>query len=251
VKSSGLNDPRLSVIDKRLYSVKRIIAVMSSKGGVGKTIIATTLSLVLNDRGLKTALLDLDFTNPSTHIVLGVNPLMLKPVEDKGIIPPEVNGLKYISITMFTGDKPLPLRGVSVDNLFRELLAITRWGELDYLVVDTPPGLGDEHLELLTHIDKRVEALIVTTPSPLSLRAINRLIEILRDGGYRILGVIGNMDDGDIVRKYCESEGYRFLGSIPFISDLDKSIGDIDKLKNTRLWIAINGIVDRITHMVY
>jgi len=250
VKSSGLNDPRLSVIDKRLSSVNRIIAVMSSKGGVGKTIIATTLSLALKDRGLKTALLDLDFTNPSTHIVLGVNPLILKPVEDKGIIPPEVNGLKYLSITMFTGDKPLPLRGVSVDNLFRELLAITRWGMLDYLVIDTPPGLGDEHLDLLTHINKRVEALIVTTPSPLSLRAVDRLIEVLLDGGYRILGVIGNMDDSDTVRMYCENRGYKYLGSIPFIPDIDKAIGDIDRLKNTQLWTVINNVVDRISSTV-
>lgn len=239
------SDPRLEIIPKRLESIKRIIAIMSSKGGVGKTLVATTASLILADKKYRTGLLDLDFTNPSTHIVLGINPLEMQPVEEKGVIPPKVHGVEYMSIAIYSGDKPLPLRGESIDEVFREILAITRWGNLDYLLIDTPPGLGDEHLNLLTYIGERVEIVIITTPSPLAVRSVDRLLEILWDGRYRVIGLIENMGRG-VLKQYCREKGVEYLGNILFDEDLERSLGDIEKLRETMFWENLSSIVTNI-----
>jgi len=243
-RSSGLdNDPRLVIIPFRLAGVKKIIAVMSSKGGVGKTVIASLTSLVLSDRGYRVGLLDLDFTNPSTHIVLGIDPSKHTPVEEKGIIPPIIYGVKYFSIVMYSGDNPLPLRGEAVDDVFREILAITRWGDLDYLIIDTPPGIGDEHLDLLTYIGDRVEALLVSTPSPLAVKSIERLARILIDGGYRIMGLVENMSNNQYLRETCSKLNIHYLGSIPYVENLDSYFGNLEKLKKTKLWSRLSDIL--------
>jgi len=88
-------DPRTSIIDTRLARTRRIIAVSSGKGGVGKSMVATTLALSLAEEGCRVGLFDLDFTGPSTHIILGV-PKTVQPKEEKGIVPPTVNGLEYM-----------------------------------------------------------------------------------------------------------------------------------------------------------
>jgi len=244
----GSVDPRLLIIPKRLSSVKRVVAVMSSKGGVGKTLIATLTALALADRGYSVGLLDLDFTNPSTHIVLGVNPLEHKPLEEEGIVPPTVYGVRYLTIAMFSGDKPLPLRGRSVDNAFFELLSITRWSSLDYLLIDTPPGMGDEHLNLLTYIGDRVEALIVTTPSRLAVKSAERLISILRDGGYRVLGLVVNMStSGEAVREICGKLGVECLGAIPFDERVERALGDVEAVKKTAVWRHVVEIAETIS----
>jgi len=248
--SSGRVDPRLLVIPQRLSSIREIVAVMSSKGGVGKTLVATLLSLALSDRGFSTGLLDLDFTNPSTHVVLGVNPANLEFIEEKGIIPPAVHGVKYLTVAMFTGDKPLPLRGFSVDNVFLELLSITRWGVLDYLVIDTPPGIGDENLNLLSYMGDRAEIVLVTTPSKLALKSVERLLAMLRDAGYRVLGVIGNMDSGGLVEGFCKQVGVEYLGSIPFDEGIENALGDVAAIKKTTVWKRVLEISGKVARTV-
>jgi len=113
---------------------------------------STWLSLNLNDRGFKTGLLDLDFTSPSTHVILGVKDFY--PEEEYGIIPPLAHGIRYMSITHYSLDEPAPLRGVDVSNAIIELLAITRWEDLDYLIIDMPPGIGDATLDTIRLIPK-------------------------------------------------------------------------------------------------
>lgn len=245
-KLSGENDPRLFIIPYRLSSIKRIIAVMSSKGGVGKTIISTLLALKIADKGFKTGLLDLDFTNPSTHIVLGIDPTKHVPEEEKGIIPPVIHGVKYLSIAMYSGDKPLPLRGKGVDNVFREILAITQWGDLDYLLIDTPPGMGDAHLNLLTYLGERVEIILISTPSKLALKSIERLVEMLRDGNYKILGLISNMDHEELSTGFCREKKISFLGSIPYDPSIDKVLGDIVSIRQTIIWNKLDRVIDKI-----
>ncbi|RLF77495.1 ATP-binding protein, partial [Thermococci archaeon] len=133
-------DPRAYIIEERLRGVRRIIAVAGGKGGVGKSLIASSLALILKDTGMRTGLFDLDFTSPSTHLILGVRDLV--PKEEKGLIPPDFLGMKYMSLVYFTGDSPLPLRGEGISNVILELFAITRWGELDFLILDIPPGIS-------------------------------------------------------------------------------------------------------------
>jgi len=107
--------------------------------------IATMLALTLANKGCKVGLFDLDFTGPSTHIILGAQKTVLK--EEKGIVPPTVQGLQYMSLIYFVGDNPAPLRGADVSNALIELLSVTQWGQLDFLVIDMPPGIGDAVLD--------------------------------------------------------------------------------------------------------
>jgi ATP-binding protein involved in chromosome partitioning len=241
------SDPRLLIIPRRLSGIKRIIAIMSSKGGVGKTIITTLLALASARKGLKTGLLDLDFTNPSTHIVLGVDPGSLEYREEKGVIPPEINGLKYMTIAIFTRDNPTPLRGDSIDEAFKELLAITIWRDLDVLFIDTPPGMSNIHLNLLSYLGDRTEITLIATPSPLAIKSVERLIQVLIDGGYRINGLIENMTRNGKLREICMKYGIKYLGSIPYIEDLDNKIGDLTTLLNIKeLRYRIEGIINEL-----
>jgi len=145
-------DARVSVIEKRLKNIKRIISVASGKGGVGKSLVASSLALNLSKKGFKIGLLDLDLYGPSSHIILGVKDVF--PKEEKGIIPPNVHGINFMSIVYFTEDKPSPFRGIDISNIIIELLAITQWGSLDFLIIDMPPGMGDETLDVIRLIKK-------------------------------------------------------------------------------------------------
>ena len=152
----------MNIIDKRLENIKRLIAVGGGKGGIGKSLTASTLALTLSKLGYKVGLLDLDFCGPSTHIILGIKGIY--PKEEKGIIPPEIYGIRFMSIIYYAGDNPSPLRGTDISNAIIELLAITQWGELDFLIIDMPPGIGDPILDTIRLI-KRVNFLIITTQS--------------------------------------------------------------------------------------
>ena len=117
-------DPRLNVIDERLLGIKRIIAISGGKGGVGKSSVSSMLSLILKDMGKEVGLIDLDLSGPTDHIILGVKDVF--PEEEKGIIPPRLRGIKFMSIVYFIKENPLPLRGEDFSNAIIELLAITR-----------------------------------------------------------------------------------------------------------------------------
>jgi len=183
-------DARISVIDKRLKNIKRIISVASGKGGVGKSLVASSLALNLSKKGFKIGLLDLDLYGPSSHIILGVKDVF--PKEEKGIIPPNVHGINFMSIVYFTEDKPSPFRGIDISNIIIELLAITQWGSLDFLIIDMPPGIGDETLDVIRLI-KKSEFLVVSTPSKVALGAVSKLLKILKELKIPIIGVLENM----------------------------------------------------------
>jgi len=238
-------DPRLSIIDERLRRVKRILIVASGKGGVGKSLLATALSLMLSRSGRKVGLLDLDFHGPSCHIILGAKGIT--PVEEKGIIPPEIQGLRFMSVVYYIDEKPLPLRGTETSNAFVELLTITRWGRLDYLIVDVPPGIAEEVLDIIRLI-KRGKFLIVATPSPLALQTVARLIKLLREQRVPILGLVENMRflDTNSVEELAKSFDITFLGHIPFDPGLEPSLGSPEKLLETKFARAVANIMGRI-----
>jgi len=226
-------DPRLSIINERLKNIERIIAVGSGKGGVGKSIISTTLALLLSKNNKLTGLFDLDFQGPTCHLILGAKDEF--PTEEKGIKPPQINSVYFMSIYYFTRDNPLPLRGWEVTNLFRELLAITRWDNIEYLIIDMPPGVGDEVLELLKLINKK-EILIVTTPSILSLNTVDKLVKLLKNLNIPIIGILENMrvQPSDIVKKYALENKINYLGYIPFDYSIEKYIGEINLFMKTK-----------------
>ena len=227
-------DPRTTVINERLKQISRIIAVSSGKGGVGKSLVATTLALTLAQSGYKVGLFDLDFTSPSTHLILGVK--NAHPKEDKGIIPPIVKGLKYMSLIHFSGDQATPLRGADVSNALIELLAVTQWGELDFLVLDMPPGIGDAVLDLVRLV-KRIEFLIVTTPSRLAFETVKKQVRLLQDLKVPIIGVVENMkmNRAKNIEQETEKLGVKFLEGIPYDPKMEEAIGDEMKLRDTAL----------------
>jgi ATP-binding protein involved in chromosome partitioning len=234
-------DPRISVIDERLRQVSRIIAVSSGKGGVGKSMVATTLALTLA-KSSKVGLFDLDFTSPSTHLILGVKKVL--PKEDKGIVPPEVKGLVYMSLIYYSKDQAVPLRGADVSNALIELLAVTQWGKLDFLIIDMPPGIGDAVLDLLRLV-KRVEFLIVTTPSLLAFETVKKQATLLRELKFPIIGVIENMkmSNSDSIQLETGKLGLNFLGEILYDPKVEEAIGNKNKLLETMIAEKIREIL--------
>ena len=237
-------DPRTSVINQRLAKVKRIIAVSSGKGGVGKSLVATTLALTLAHEGCKVGLFDLDFTSPSTHIILNAEKTV--PKEDKGIVPPTVHGLEYMSLVYFSGDNPAPLRGVDVSNALIELLSVTQWGCLDFLVIDMPPGIGDVILDLLRLVN-RIEFLIVTTSSLLAFETVKKQVALLCELKAPIIGVVENMKrtSANNVKDETEKLGLKFLAEISFDQKVEDAIGDEAKLLDSSIGRAIKQVVER------
>lgn len=237
-------EPRTSVIETRLKHIQRIIAVASGKGGVGKSLIASGLALHLARKGYRVGLLDLDLYGPSAHIILGVNDAA--PTEEKGLIPPTVHGVVFMSIVYFTGEKPSPFRGGDISNIILELLAITQWGSLDFLIVDMPPGIGDETLDVI-HYMKRSEFLVVTTPSKVAMGAVSKLLKILLEIQKPVLGVIENMTMND--SSYIKDEVHRFpvkyLGKIRFDENLEESIGKADHLLKTDAMKNLSAILQK------
>lgn len=244
-ESNNAVDPRIEIIDKRLENVKRVIAVSSGKGGVGKSLIASMLALTLAKKNYKVGLFDADFTSPSTHRILGVKKLEIK--EEKGIIPMHVHGLKYMSIIAFSGEKTLPLRGADVSNALIELFSTTLWGNLDYLLVDMPPGISDTLLDVIRFV-KKTEFLIVSTPSTLAFETVRKLLTLLKELKMPVVGVIENMKTkrGSPTRERVASANVSFLGVIPFDSEVEDALGDVDALSQTIFARKLAEIVPRI-----
>ena len=236
-------DPRLKIIDKRLAGIKRIIAVSGGKGGIGKSLTASVLALTLSRLGHRVGLLDLDLSAPSLHVILGIEGLY--PKEEKGIIPPEAHGVEFMSIVYFTGDKPSPLRGIDISNAMLELLAVTRWSSLDFLVVDTPPGIGDATMDVIRWM-KRAEFLVMTTSSKVALETVKKVIKMLTELNVPIIGVIENMkmEDSEVVKEALKE--VPILGEIDFDDKIEDLIGDVNKLLESDFAASIKEIALKI-----
>ncbi|MCX8168754.1 MAG: P-loop NTPase [Candidatus Methanomethylicia archaeon] len=237
-------DPRIININNNVKNVRNVIGVVSGKGGVGKSIISTIIAFQLAKMGYKIGLFDADFTNPSTHVIIGVKGIY--PKEEKGIIPPEINGVKYMTIVYYTQNNPIPLRGIDISNAFIEMLTITKWGDLDYLIIDTPPGISDIILDLL-RIKWNLKFIIVVTPSKLAIETVKKLVNLLMEQKSEILGIIVNMVIGNIEIDDLENLGLKILCKIPFQYNLEESVGNIEKLLKRDISERIFNTVLRIT----
>jgi ATP-binding protein involved in chromosome partitioning len=229
-----LVDPRTSIIDERLKGIDKIVAVSSGKGGVGKSLIASTLALALARKEHEVGLFDLDFTSPTTHTILNVGEV--RPKEEEGVVPPTVHGLKYVSIVYYSKGGVLPLRGADVSNALIELLSIMRWGRLDFLVIDLPPGIGDVTLDLIRLI-RGIRFLIVTTPSRLAFETVRKLARLLNDLHIPIVGVVENMKmtPSNFIKKQVQELGLEYLTEIPYDKELEATIGNVARLSETVL----------------
>src|SRR5690242_18123328 len=186
-----------------LPGVGAIVAVGSGKGGVGKTTLAVNLAIVLSRLGYKVGLLDADVYGPNVPLMLGTSD-QPRVVGDNRIEPIEAHGLKVISVGLLNpGDKPLIWRGPMLHSIIKQFLGSVVWGQLDYLVVDLPPGTGDVSLSLIQTVPL-TGAIVVSTPSDVSLQDARKAIEMFRQMKVDIVGMVENMSY--FVCPHCDHE---------------------------------------------
>ena len=218
---------------KDVPGVKHIIAVASGKGGVGKSTVAVNLALELARTGSRVGLLDSDVYGPSVPKMIGLEGERPQATDQETILPIERYGLKTMSIGyLLEEDSPVIWRGPMVTGLLRQFLFQVEWGELDYLILDLPPGTGDAQLTLVQSISL-AGGVIVTTPQDVALLDVQRGIQMFSRVEVPILGLVENMSA--FVCPHCnetteiflsgggkaaaEKFGVPYLGSIPLVAD--------------------------------
>ena len=176
-----------------LPGVKNIIAVAAGKGGVGKSTVATNLALALRAHGASVGLLDADVFGPSAPLTLGPAEVPPGAAPDQKIIPAVHHGLKVISIGFFTNkEEAVVWRGPMVHRLLQQFLGEVAWGDLDYLVLDLPPGTGDVQLSL-SQLIPVTGAVMVTTPQEVAIIDVVRAVAMFKKVEIPLLGVVENM----------------------------------------------------------
>ncbi|MFZ3266569.1 MAG: Mrp/NBP35 family ATP-binding protein [Terriglobales bacterium] len=186
-----------------LPGVNAIIAVGSGKGGVGKTTLAVNLALALSKMGQRVGLLDGDVYGPNVPLMLGTSE-QPKVMSENHISPIHAHGLKVISVGFLNpGDKPLIWRGPMLHSIIRQFIGSVEWGQLDYLIVDLPPGTGDVALSLIQTVPL-TGAVVVSTPSDVALQDARKAIEMFRQMKVDIVGIAENMSY--FVCPHCQHE---------------------------------------------
>ena len=207
--------------------MKNIIPVISGKGGVGKSTVAVNLAIALAQTGAKVALIDSDFYGPSVPTMMGGGKIQLD--HEERLIPPVKFGVKYVSLAFFLQhpDDPVIWRGPMFNKALNQLFSDVNWGEVDYCVVDMPPGTGDAQLSLTQSV-KVAGAVVVTTPQEVALADVRKAMNMLKKVNVDVLGIVENMSglklpDGSIQYIFGEGGGERtarefgvpLLGQIP------------------------------------
>ena len=219
-----------------LPGVDAIIAVGSGKGGVGKTTLSVNLAVAMAKMGYKVGLLDADVYGPNVPLMLGVSG-QPKMVGENRIEPMQAHGLKVISVGFLNpGDKPIIWRGPMLHQIVKQFLGMVEWGHLDFMVVDLPPGTGDIALSLVQNVPL-TGAVVVSTPSDVSLQDARKAIEMFKQMKVDLVGVVENMSfftcphchhEIDIfsrggAEKMAQQYGVSFLGNIELDPEVRKS----------------------------
>ncbi len=240
-ESSGNCDIKLK---ESLAGIKHKIMVLSGKGGVGKSSVSVNMALSLAMKGFRVGLLDIDFHGPSIPTMLGLQDTKLK-YDASGITPVEAFNMKVVSIALLLDqdqNDAIIWRGPMKSGVLKQLLEDVTWGDLDFLIMDFPPGTGDEALSACQLISDATGGIIVTTPQEVSLADCRRSISFCNKLELPVLGVLENMsgfscpDCGKVIdifgtdggKKMAEDFGIPFLGKMPidpeFAQACDKGV---------------------------
>ncbi|MDY5930430.1 MAG: Mrp/NBP35 family ATP-binding protein [Candidatus Ornithospirochaeta sp.] len=239
-------------IRERMDKIGRKIMIMSGKGGVGKTTVTVNLANALVDMGCTVGVLDTDLHGPNVAKMLGCENAELGSEDGTTILPVEPRkGLKVMSLSFALDDPDAPViwRGSMKMGAIRQFLGDVDWGTLDYLLIDTPPGTGDEQLTICQSIPELTGSIIVTTPQQVAILDSRRSVNFSRKLGVAIIGVIENMSGlrcpgcGEEIpifgkgggRKMCQEMHVPFLGEIPM------EIGLMQAEDSGKEWVAEPG----------
>jgi ATP-binding protein involved in chromosome partitioning len=216
----------------KVAGIKRVIAIASGKGGVGKSTVSVNLACALQKLGAKVGLLDCDIYGPSIPLMMGINQ---KPTisADEKMVPPENYGVKLMSMGfLLEGDQPVIWRGPMIMKTIQQFIHSVDWGDLDFLLVDLPPGTGDAQLSLCQTVPLD-GGVIVTTPQEASLGVVRKGVAMFEKVNVPILGIVENMSyfttpNGERVeifghgggRAEAERKGVSFLGEVPLYTEI-------------------------------
>ncbi|ODV60002.1 iron-sulfur cluster assembly protein CFD1 [Ascoidea rubescens DSM 1968] len=238
---------------RSLNKVKHVILVLSGKGGVGKSSVTTQLALSLAHKGLKVGVLDIDLTGPSIPRMFGIENNQVHQSVNGWVpayIPNTGNRLLVMSIGFLIKDRgnSIVWRGPKKTSMIRQFLSNVVWGELDYLIIDTPPGTSDEHISIAEELKlaKPDGAILVTTPQQISINDVKKEFNFCEKVGFKVLGVVENMSG--YVCPHCSectnifssgggkslAEQYKinFLGSLPIDPSFIELIETNNKSEN-------------------
>lgn len=247
--------------------VRNIIAVSSGKGGVGKSTVAVNLAVSLAQDGARVGLMDADVYGPNVPIMLGVSDARPE-LDGNKLIPVQAHGVRLMSMAVLQpGDKPMIVRGPILHGLVKQFLSDVKWGELDYLIVDMPPGTGDVQLSLAQLVPVQ-GAVLVTTPQDVSVADVRRALRMFETVQIPVLGVVENMsyfvapDTGnryDIFgegggQKLAQQYGVPFLGAIPLGIDVreggDRGIPVVVSQPDSAQALAFRHVAEEVARQV-
>jgi len=251
-----------------LPSVKNIIAVSSGKGGVGKSTVAVNLAVSLALDGAKVGLMDADVYGPNVPLMLGAEQKQPE-VRNNQLVPIQAHGVKMISMAVLAPpDKPMILRGPMLHGIVRQFLSDVNWGELDYLIVDMPPGTGDVQLSLAQLVPVQ-GAVLVTTPQIVSLADVRRALKMFETVAIPVLGIIENMSyfvPPDMPEKrydifgagggsrFADEMGIPFLGEVPLGIEVresgDKGVPVVINQPNSPQSIAFRRVAEEVAAQI-
>ncbi len=259
-----------SLIKENLKEVRNIIMVMSGKGGVGKSTIASNLALSLAKKGYKVGLLDIDIHGPNLPLMLGVDKEHMEVSKDNRIEPVIINdNLKLASMGFLLPDKKEAIiwRGPLKMKVIEQFLKDIQWGALDWLIVDAPPGTGDEPLSM-AQLVPATSAIIVTTPQEISILDVRKSVTFAQKLNLKILGIVENMSGlicpkcGEKIALFKEGGGERvasemgipFLGSIPIepkvVEATDTGMPYVTEYPDSSVAKAYKRIIDNVFNIL-